>query len=198
MNLTNNINGLTIIVSLAFNGWYWIHQNIFKKNRGPTQSYSTMLSHLDYFYTVPSKMAAECPSNPKIRRREKELGHSASIGRFVPHYASAVWRKAPLNRTIFTLNLEKMTAPMISMLTSSTIDGCKTFNGWSCFSLKTILELENSAQFCMAKSIQSLNAAIFKSSLKEALAGRQRQFLCNLQAVQRKDNAVPQGKIIMK
>ena len=33
--------------------------------------------------------------------------HSASLGRFVPHHASAVWRKAPLNRTIFRLKLEK-------------------------------------------------------------------------------------------
>ena len=33
--------------------------------------------------------------------------HSASLGRFVPHHASAVWRKAPLYRTIFRLNLEK-------------------------------------------------------------------------------------------
>ena len=33
--------------------------------------------------------------------------HSASLGRFVPHHASAVWRKAPLNRTIFRLFLEK-------------------------------------------------------------------------------------------
>ena len=33
--------------------------------------------------------------------------HSVSLGRFVPHHASAVWRKAPLQRTIFRLNLEK-------------------------------------------------------------------------------------------
>ena len=54
----------------------------------------------------------------------------------------------------------------------------------------------------MAKSIQSLNDAIFKNYLKEALAGRQagrqRQYLCTLQAVQRKDYHVVQGKIIMK
>ena len=50
--------------------------------------------------------------------------HSASLGRFVPHHASAVWRKAPLNRTIFSLNLEKKMAAPISMLTTSTIDGC--------------------------------------------------------------------------
>ena len=33
--------------------------------------------------------------------------HSASLGRFVPHHASAVWRKSPLHRTIFRLHLEK-------------------------------------------------------------------------------------------
>ena len=36
-----------------------------------------------------------------------DLTHSASLGQFVPHHASAVWRKAPLHRTIFRLNLEK-------------------------------------------------------------------------------------------
>ena len=50
--------------------------------------------------------------------------HSASLGRFVPHHASAVWRKAPLHRTLFRLNLEKKMAAPISMLTTSTIDGC--------------------------------------------------------------------------
>ena len=54
--------------------------------------------------------------------------HSASLGRFVPHHASAVWRKAPLHRTIFRLNLEKIMAAPISMLTSSTIDGCDFYN----------------------------------------------------------------------
>ena len=54
--------------------------------------------------------------------------HSASLDRFVPYHTSAVWRKAPLNRTIFRLNLEKMAAPMVSMLTSSTIDGCDFYN----------------------------------------------------------------------
>ena len=52
---------------------------------------------------------------------------SASLGRFVPHHASAVWRKAKLDRTIFRFNLEKkkLAAPIISMITSSAIDGCK-------------------------------------------------------------------------
>ena len=54
--------------------------------------------------------------------------HSASLGRFVPHHASAVWRKAPLHRTLFRLNLEKKMAAPISMLTSSTIDGCDFYN----------------------------------------------------------------------
>ena len=48
--------------------------------------------------------------------------HSASLGRFVPHHASAVWRKVPLHRTIFRLNLEKMAAP-ISMLTIQRLTG---------------------------------------------------------------------------
>ena len=57
--------------------------------------------------------------------RVTECRHSASLGRFVPHHASAVWPKAPLHRTIFRLNLEKkMAAPMINMLTSSAINGC--------------------------------------------------------------------------
>ena len=54
--------------------------------------------------------------------------HSASLGRFVPHHASAVWRKAPLHRTLFRLHLEKKMAAPISMLTSSTIDGCDFYN----------------------------------------------------------------------
>ena len=36
--------------------------------------------------------------------------HSASLDRFVPHQASAVWRKAPLNWAIFRLNLEEKMA----------------------------------------------------------------------------------------
>ena len=47
--------------------------------------------------------------------------------------ASAVWRKAPLNWTIFRFNLEKMTSLMISMLTSSTIDGCDFYNPMQLF-----------------------------------------------------------------
>ena len=50
-----------------------------------------------------------------FRDLHQDSDHSASHGRFVPHHASAVWRKAPRNRTILRLNLE--------MLTSSTIDG---------------------------------------------------------------------------
>ena len=60
---------------------------------------------------------------------------------------------------------------MISMLTSSTIDGCKLSTSEVVFSFKTILELENNGQFCMAKSIQSLNDTIFKNYLKEARWG---------------------------
>ena len=44
-------------------------------------------------------------NNVCMRKRNKL--HSASLGRFVPHHASAVWCTAPLHRTIFRLNLEK-------------------------------------------------------------------------------------------
>ena len=36
--------------------------------------------------------------------------HSASLDRFVPHQASAVWRKAPSYPPIFRLNLEEKMA----------------------------------------------------------------------------------------
>ena len=39
-----------------------------------------------------------------------------------------VWRRAPLHRTIFRFNSEKKMAAPISMLTSSTIDGCDFYN----------------------------------------------------------------------
>ena len=60
-----------------------------------------------------------------------------------------------------------MAAPMIS----STIDEYKLWTSEVVFFFKTILELENDGQFCMAKSIQSLNDAIFKNYLKEARLG---------------------------
>ena len=44
---------------------------------------------------------------PRLSNAWHEKAHSASLGRFVPHHASAMWRKAPLHRTIFRLNLEK-------------------------------------------------------------------------------------------
>ena len=61
--------------------------------------------------------------------------HSASLGRFVPHHASAEWRKAPLHKTIFRLNLEKEMAALISMLTSSMIGGCDFYNPLQLFGM---------------------------------------------------------------
>ena len=59
---------------------------------------------------------------------------------------------------------------MISMLTSSTIDGFKLSTSEDFF-FQNDFELENNGQFCMVKSIQSLNDAIFKNYLKEARWG---------------------------
>ena len=60
-----------------------------------------------------------------------------------------------------------MAVPIFSMITSSAIDGCKLLTS----EIVILLELENNGQFCMAKSIQSLNDDIFKNYLQEARWG---------------------------
>ena len=59
---------------------------------------------------------------------------------------------------------------MISMLKSSTIDGCKLSTG-GCFFLKTILELEKKLAILHGKIYTVFNNAIFKNYLKEARWG---------------------------
>ena len=59
-----------------------------------------------------------------------------------------------------------MAAPMISMRLTGV-----NFQRLKLFSFKMILELENNGQFLHAKTIQSLNDAIFKNYLQEARWG---------------------------
>ena len=87
----------------------WTHGSIFFWFMLPVYSFTmkeyslrkTCTPMLSYFNTKNAKICDRTIFSCMTST------HSASLGRFVPHHASAVWRKAPLHRTIFRLNLEK-------------------------------------------------------------------------------------------